>query len=345
MSSPSDSSSTSPNYFHFENNEHVRVEVNNNITQQQKVTCPCNGGVNVSTTNKNDIDTPSITQAAVADADAPDASDATDTTSKSVPKAVAKEKKVMSAEEGALEYPPLLNSARALILPKDILPDARAKVDDDHVTKFVHLLPHLDKSFEKYKGKTVEATRQAKDALIKVLLDMMDVVKKEGGDAIKRKVVDNFKTLAVERGHNETCLNFRDVKRIISNSKERMNRNPFYVLEICHDHAYELTKAHSSFIGTELTEAIIAVGERQTMKWTVSREEGAQHSLVAWANKGASDTLRQLNNVQRNCYGTATYYKIPKLPPDKMNQFFFTLINHGHRVVYLQSRKKTWAEG
>ena len=77
----------------------------------------------------------------------------------------------MSAEEGALEYPPLLNSARALILPKDILPDARAKVDDDHVTKFVHLLPFLDQTYEKYKGKTVEATRQAKDALIKFLLD------------------------------------------------------------------------------------------------------------------------------------------------------------------------------
>ena len=86
---------------------------------------------------------------------------------------------------------------------------------------------------------------------------MMDVVKKEGDEAIKRKVVDNFKTLAVERGHNEPYLNYGHIKSIISNSKEKMKQNPFYVLEICYDHACHLTKAHSSFLGTELTKAII----------------------------------------------------------------------------------------
>jgi hypothetical protein len=342
MSSPSDSSSTSPNFFHFENNEHVRVEVNNNITQQQKVTCPCNGGVNVSTTNKNDIDTPSTTQAAPADdADA----DAADTTSKSVPKAVAKETKVkaLSAEEGALEYPPLLNSARALILPKDILPDARAKVDDDHVTKFVHLLPFLDQTYEKYKGKTVEATRQAKDALIKFLLDLMNLVKNVGSETVRVRVVDNFKTLADERGRKEPCLAYDDVKSFISNSLEEMKKNPFYVLQICNDHAYHLTKAHSSFLETELPEAIIGLGERQPMKWTISKDSAAQHSLVVWANKCCGDTLRQLNDVQERAYGTRTMFRKPGVKSDKKDdkkdECFYTPINYGRRKVYLQSIK------
>jgi hypothetical protein len=89
-----------------------------------------------------------------------------------------------------------------------------------------------------------------------------------------------------------------------------------------------------------LTQAIIELGERQTMKWTISREEGARHSLVVWANKGCGDTTRRLKEVERKSHGTATYYKIPKLSSEKMNLFFFTRIKHGHRVVYLQTSKK-----
>ena len=345
MSSPSDSSSTSTNHIHINHNSNVRVAVNN-----YNGICPCNGGDKVdsdkdtaSATNKNDIATPSTTQAApVDDADA----DAADTTSKSVPKAVAKETKVkvMSAEEGAVKYPPVTNSAQALILPKEIVPDTRAKVNDDHVTKFVHLLPFLDQTYEKYKGKTVEATRQAKDALIKFLLDLMNLVKNVGSETVRVRVVDNFKTLADERGRKEPCLAYDDVKSFISNSLEEMKKNPFYVLQICNDHAYHLTKAHSSFLETELPEAIIGLGERQPMKWTISKDSAAQHSLVVWANKCCGDTLRQLNDVQERAYGTRTMFRKPGVKSDKKDdkkdECFYTPINYGRRKVYLQSIKK-----
>ena len=143
MSSPSDSSSTSTNHIHINHSRNVRVDVNN-----YNGNCPCNGGDKVdsdkdtaSTTSKNDIATPSPIQAAAADdADA----DAAESTSKSVRDAVVKEEKVMSAEEGAAKYPIVTNSAKALILPREIVPNEISNVNEDHVTKFIHFLPHLD---------------------------------------------------------------------------------------------------------------------------------------------------------------------------------------------------------
>lgn len=228
------------------------------------------------------------------------------------------------------------NTTGAVILPANIDDAAHEKKGKtEHVLKtFLPILPYLHKDYEKHKGANVEATEQTMKLLRKVLQDLMKTAKSHATDAMKRKIVENFKD--VTKGHS--CINWEDIKKFITSSysKEQMKTNPFWVFETCTDLAYSLTNDKSSFTETELIDALIKCGEDGSMKWTIPRN--TSHQLVKVCVKACVDALKQLHAAETKGHGVCASFRKPT-DIDQRKGRLWTEMHHGPRKSYLLAHK------